>query len=773
MPHFASQLLCIDRLEVGPAKIEPKRIVTPYRVTVGDHQDSIDLVYRYEEDVFDATRPEDLNLASVIAAQVALNYGLFCREIVFAGRFDRSDRRLLTEMAVNTAREIFVKKLLQPNDYLVRDFSRPEAVKRESYLQADLSFPDDDAAVASPWKTERSRHAILSSGGKESLLSFGLLDELGFETHPVFVNESGRHWFTALNAHRHFEKLIPHTARVWTNCDRVFSWMLRHLSIIRPDFASVRGDDYPIRLWTVAVFLFGILPLVRKRGIARIIIGDEFDTTRRAFHEGIPHYDGLFDQSRFFDSRMSRYFQKKGWSVVQFSVLRTLSELLVEKILVERYPVLQRHQVSCHAAHTEGQTVRPCGRCEKCRRVVGMLSALGADPRRCGYTDEQIDRCLQRLGKDGIHQESAGERQLLHMLLHLGLLPGDAVIRGRVAPHPEVLKVRIDRERSPMNVIPADLRRGLFQIFVDHAQGAVRREGRVWVPLQLLDDPELSSPSRFEAAMPSSSDGPGFAPGRRTHLLAELTWPEAEQRLREVDIALLPVGAIEQHGPHLPVDTDAFDADYLAKRVVEACSDPKPLVLPLIPYGVSYHHDDFAGTISVRNESLSNLVYDIGMSCAKNGISKLVIVNGHGGNAPTLQFAAQMINRDAHIFTCVDTGETSDVDLSELCETANDVHAGEIETSTALAIRPELVHMDRADAWVPEFSSKYLDFTNKRSIEWYARTARISSNGVLGDPTRASTEKGAKIWQIMIENLVELVETLKGMTLEEIYERRY
>ena len=74
----------------------------------------------------------------------------------------------------------------------------------------------------------------------------------------------------------------------------------------------------------------------------------------------------------------------------QFSILRPLSELLVEKILVERYPELQRLQTSCHATHTEGDHVRPCGRCEKCRRVVGMLVALGADPTRCGYSEEQI-----------------------------------------------------------------------------------------------------------------------------------------------------------------------------------------------------------------------------------------------------------------------------------------------------------------------------------------------------------------------------------------------
>ena len=114
-------------------------------------------------------------------------------------------------------------------------------------------------------------------------------------------------------------------------------------------------------------------------------------------------------------------------------------------------------------------------------------------------------------------------------------------------------------------------------------------------------------------------------------ILGELTWPQAKVRFSEVDIALLPVGAIEQHGPHLPLDTDAFDADYLARKVGEGCTAPRPIVLPLISYGVSYHHEDFSGTISIGNETLSTLVYDVGMSCARNGITKLVIINGHGG----------------------------------------------------------------------------------------------------------------------------------------------
>jgi creatinine amidohydrolase/Fe(II)-dependent formamide hydrolase-like protein len=161
------------------------------------------------------------------------------------------------------------------------------------------------------------------------------------------------------------------------------------------------------------------------------------------------------------------------------------------------------------------------------------------------------------------------------------------------------------------------------------------------------------------------------------------------------------------------------------------------------------------------------------MSAAKNGINKLVIVNGHGGNGPALHFAAQMINRDARIFTCVDTGETSDTDVEAMTETPNDVHAGEVETSTSLALRPELVRTEYAETHVPRFSSEYLDFTSKRSVGWYARTAPISRSGVMGDPTKASREKGERMWAVIVRNLAELVEDIKHLTLDEIHQRRY
>ena len=741
--------------------------------------EATELIYVYDTPVFDPSDPVSRNLADMIAAQAALNYGLFCRQIRFIGTFDATDRSFLRDMAENTSREIYVKKFLEPNPFLTGEAATLLPVRQKKYLKAQLKFVPADGDARPPawrlWETDRNRHCILSSGGKDSLLSFGLVRELGREAHPLFANESGRHWFTALNAYRHFKENIPHTGRVWVNSDRLFSWMLRRMPFIRKDFKNVRHDEYPVRLWTVAVFLFGVIPIMRSRGIGRLLVGDEFDTSRRAAHQGISHYDGLYDQSIWFDNTMSRYFQRKGWAISQFSVLRPLSELLIQTILARRYPDLQAHQTSCHAAHKEGDRIRPCGKCEKCRRIVGMLSAVDEDPRRCGYSDAQIDACLRSLAEKGTYAQPASESaELLNMLAEKGRIALPPRLEQEGSSAGEIQRVRFDPTVSPVDAIPVDLREPLYRIFMEHARGAVRRAGQRWTDIAPLADPDIRAPYPFEPSPdPDAEKRAQAADAKAAYVWGELCWPDAEERFEVVDTVLLPVGAMEQHGPHLPLDTDAYDADYLARKVAEACSDPKPMVLPLIPYGVSYHHDDFKGTVSIDNETLSRLIYDIGMSVARNGFRKLVIINGHGGNSPALNHAAQMINRDARIFVCVDTGETSDVDIDRLVETPNDVHAGEIETSTTLAIRPHLVRMDRIQREIPEFSVRYLNFTSKRGISWYAHTEKISASGIMGDPTKATAAKGARMWEMMIAHLTAFVEEIKHMTLEEIYQRRY
>jgi len=761
------QLHVWTQLRVGPPVLEKRRLRVPYTIVKGGEEVSRDLSFRWADDVLD---PEaDAHLASLIGVQLALNYGLFCDELVLHGPFDRHDRAFLTEMAHNTAVEVWVNKLRKPNPFLVPGALQLEGGVSPVDLCATLVFPDavdddrDDLAFG-------TGTAILSSGGKDSLLSLGLCEELGLKPHSLFANESGRHWYTALNAWRHLERTRPEqTARVWLDCDRMYTWALRHLPFVRADFDKLRADDYPIRLWTVAVFLFATLPMARRRGLGTMLIGDEWDCTQVEEFEGLRHYCGYYDQSRFFDERLTRFFHRRGYNLTQASLLRPLSEFQIEDVLSARYPELFAQQVSCHAASIRGERVVPCGRCEKCRRIVGMLVALGRDASLLGYSAEMVTECLASLAAKGAKQAEDGQHLAALLVAGSHIDPESPFAQG-AQRHMGTERLRFDPLCSPATVLPVALRQPIWSIFLEHAVGAVERRGDAWVSVDPLAAPWARDPHAYEHAS-VQSPAEAWPEGHPVHRLGELTWPQAGRRLREVDTALLPVGAIEQHGPHLPLDIDAWDAAYQCEKVAAACTDPKPLVLPLIPYGVSYHHDDFPGTISVSPEALSKMVHEIGMAAARNGIRKLVIVNGHGGNSAALHFAAQLINRDAAIFTTVDTGETSDAAIGAMLETGGDAHAGEYETSTALATRPHLVFLEHARTEMPQFDSPYLDFDSDSSVEWYVRTSRISETGTLGDPTLATAEKGRQIWKLTIDSLVELVEHLKATPLSALHGR--
>jgi hypothetical protein len=247
-----------------------------------------------------------------------------------------------------------------------------------------------------------------------------------------------------VNAYKYFSKAEPHTSKPWCNADRVFNWMLKQLPFIKENYANIRADIYPIRLWTVAIFLFGVLPIARKKGIGNILIGDEYDSTLTSKTNGIFHYNGLFDQSKYFDLVMTRYFNNKGWSIKQFSILRSLSELLIMKILIKRYPDLQQHQVSCHAAHEKDGRMYPCGKCEKCRRIIGMVTALEEDPQRCGYRPDQIENGLKALTMQSVKQLGSDAAHLYYLLLSKRLIEKNTFTEKVAKEHPEITKLRFD-----------------------------------------------------------------------------------------------------------------------------------------------------------------------------------------------------------------------------------------------------------------------------------------------------------------------------------------
>jgi hypothetical protein len=476
-----SVLEVFDKLEVGPVMLKSNSLRMPYTIFYSGKKHSYNLIYSYPEEVFQVDNPADQNLASMIGAQLALNYGLFCTKIIFRGAFTGIDALFINEMMENTSKEIYVKKFLELHPFIVGKAANLPVVIKEKYTCSKIEFQNHSnvtpGSLTVPWETSDSRYCILSSGGKDSLLSYGLINELGRETHPIYINESGRHWYTALNSFRYFENNIPNTSKVWTNCDRLFNWMKRHMPFVKENFANYRMDEYPIRLWTVAVFLFGALPLMKKRGIGRLVIGDEYDTTREMDYQGILHYDGLFDQSRFFVVALTAYFSQKKWNIWQFSVLRPMAEIMIQKVLTKRYPDLQAEQVSCHATHIKNSRVYPCGNCEKCRRIIAVLKAMDEDPMRCGYNSDQIKKCLSSIERQKINQIGEDSNQLFFLLVSKGLLQKT---KAAIVENSYTMKLRFDPVASPLETIPPDIREKLISILSEYTDGAVIRTGNKW-----------------------------------------------------------------------------------------------------------------------------------------------------------------------------------------------------------------------------------------------------------------------------------------------------
>ncbi|MGW8316925.1 MAG: hypothetical protein ACWGNV_15115 [Bacteroidales bacterium] len=491
-----------EKLTVKLSTIEPRSVKASYTVEkFTGEKASYELIYTYEKAYFNRKDPHDINLASMMLAQVALNYGLFFKTIEFDGLYDKTDKQFISDMMENTSREILTNKLLVPNVFIKAPYHTLKIEKRKRYTAAALKFTCSDYTEykIKPDKAgaQGDRYAILSSGGKDSLLTYGIIREFG-EPHPIFINEAGRHWFTAANAYKYYKQTEANTEKPWCNSDRLFSWMLKQLPFIREDFASVRADIYPVRLWTVAVFIFGALPIVRKKAIGNILIGNEYDTSIKGTLGGISHYNGLYDQSKYFDNALTRYYRAKGWNILQFSILRSLSEILIMKILLMRYPELQKHQISCHAAHEVDGRMYPCGKCEKCRRIVGMIKALGHNPEECGYTDKQIEDGLLALEQKSVKQIGSDAAQLYHMLRKKNFIRNNSFVQQTAKAYPEVLKLRFDRENSNLEDLPVSIRKALFGILGQYAEGAVQRNERKWTGIHLDEDFLNNTKYRFD-----------------------------------------------------------------------------------------------------------------------------------------------------------------------------------------------------------------------------------------------------------------------------------
>jgi creatinine amidohydrolase len=245
------------------------------------------------------------------------------------------------------------------------------------------------------------------------------------------------------------------------------------------------------------------------------------------------------------------------------------------------------------------------------------------------------------------------------------------------------------------------------------------------------------------------------------HELASATTEEVESRPRPV--LLVPLGATEQHGPHLPLDTDTRIAWAWAERLAIALSDtpdpvvPTPVVAPVLPYGSSGEHQRFAGTLSIGQDALRSILLELVRSAA-HSFDAVVFVCGHGGNAEPLEAAVARARYEGHRVVALvphwpTDGSTDTTGATPTAPTV-DAHAGRTETSLLLHLHPDMVRLDRLAAGNTTPVRLLLDELRAGGV------AAVSANGVLGDPTDASAIEGRHLLDDLVARSAATVRAL-------------
>lgn len=242
--------------------------------------------------------------------------------------------------------------------------------------------------------------------------------------------------------------------------------------------------------------------------------------------------------------------------------------------------------------------------------------------------------------------------------------------------------------------------------------------------------------------------------------LADAAWPDVAEFLRiRPRVAVLPFGALEQHGPHLPLSTDTIQADAVARRLAERLD---AALLPAIPLGNTWSNDALPGTVSISADTVAAVCADVAESVERAGFALLVVVNGDFGNRLPLQRAAEeSAARDALPVVVLDYPglvEIGDAVKETPWAAPGLCHADEIETSMVLAAAPALVRADRMVAEYPEMPA---DFGLRQMP-----LAPLSRSGVFGDPRPATAEKGERILEHVVdesERIVRRVQTALGL----------
>jgi len=241
--------------------------------------------------------------------------------------------------------------------------------------------------------------------------------------------------------------------------------------------------------------------------------------------------------------------------------------------------------------------------------------------------------------------------------------------------------------------------------------------------------------------------------------LGDLTWPEIERLKPEVKVVIIPVGSTEQHGPHLCLATDAARAFGFSVRVARALY-PRVLVAPVISVGISPHHMDFAGTITLRPETLINTIVDYVASLKQHGFDRFFIINAHGGNESTIGVASEVIRAQFGLRVPSVNYKVMTTDVTRKVIASGKIdHSGEWEVADAMFIAPEMVRADRlSQGGEARYPYVYTDIYGQFRVNYPLRWKDVTDSGAVGDARAATPEKGKTINDAALKRIVEFLE---------------
>ncbi|CEP66122.1 Creatininase/formamide hydrolase [Moorella glycerini] len=248
----------------------------------------------------------------------------------------------------------------------------------------------------------------------------------------------------------------------------------------------------------------------------------------------------------------------------------------------------------------------------------------------------------------------------------------------------------------------------------------------------------------------------------RAYILTEMTWPEVKEALDKVKVAVIPVGAHEQHGPHLVESCDAVRATEFCRLLAHRMY-PKVIVAPTVNMGVSYHHMPFPGTISLKPATLISVLEDIVASLKVHGLKKFLFLNAHGGNQATLEVAATIIHEKLGIdIAWLQYTSLSREAMGQHIKSQLSGHSCEREVSEALYLAPHLVKKDRISPGdLKDLPYRYMSIGGGQIGVNYT-FKQITANGALGDATRATYEAGKDIVEEALNRVCEFLEDFIG-----------